>query len=109
MEPLKNNVFSVSRKDRIEKERSFNNTHRENCVLLNSVQEFIEGEAWLLLTFLLCSYIVTRKEIVWQRRNFFCLCYVPVLTSAQSFRKGTKSSGSFNNRSLNESFGRSII
>ena len=48
--------------------------------------------------------IVTRKEIVWKRRNFFCLCYVPVLTSAQSFRKGTKSSGSFNNISLNIKF-----
>ena len=40
-------------------------------------------------------------EIVWKRRNFFCLCYVPALTSAQSFRKGTKSSGNFNNISLN--------
>ena len=26
----------------------------ENCVSLSSVQEFIETEAWLLLTFLLC-------------------------------------------------------
>ena len=25
-----------------------------NCVLVNSTQEFIEIEAWLLLTFLLC-------------------------------------------------------
>ena len=33
-----------------------NDTHRENCVLLNSVQEFIETEAWLLLTF---SYVYT--------------------------------------------------
>ena len=48
--------------------------------------------------------IVTRKEIVWKRRNFFSLCYVPTLTSAQSFRKGTKSSGSFNNISLNIKF-----
>ena len=39
--------------------------------------------------------IVTRKEIVWKRRNFFCLCSVPNLTRAQSFRKGTKSSGKF--------------
>ena len=30
-----------------------NNTHRENFVLLNSVQEFIEIQAWLLLTFFL--------------------------------------------------------
>ena len=29
----------------------FNDTQKENCVLLNSVQEFIEIEAWLLLTF----------------------------------------------------------
>ena len=28
-----------------------NDTHRENFVLLNSVQEFIEIQAWLLLTF----------------------------------------------------------
>ena len=48
--------------------------------------------------------IVTRKEIVWKRRNFFCLCYVLTLTSAQSFRKGTKSSGNFNNISLNIKF-----
>ena len=48
--------------------------------------------------------IATRKEIVWKWRNFFCLCYVPTLTSAQSFRKGTKSSGSFNNISLNIKF-----
>ena len=41
--------------------------------------------------------IVTRKEIVWKRHDFFCLCYVPILTSTQSFPKGTKSSGSFNN------------
>ena len=32
------------------------------------------------------EYIVTRKDIVWERRNFFCLCYVSALTSAQSFR-----------------------
>ena len=39
--------------------------------------------------------IVTRKEIVWKRRNFFCLCSVPNLTRAHSFHKGTKSSGKF--------------
>ena len=33
-----------------------NNTHRENCVLLNSVQECFEIEAWLLLTFFICLY-----------------------------------------------------
>ena len=33
---------------------NFNVTHWENCVLLNSGQEFIEIEAWLLLTFFLC-------------------------------------------------------
>ena len=31
-----------------------NNTHRENCVLFNSLQEFIEIETWLFLTFYLC-------------------------------------------------------
>ena len=46
--------------------------------------------------------IVTRKEIVWKRRNLFCLCYVPVLTSAQSFRRGQNLAGSFNNISLNK-------
>ena len=34
----------------------FNDTHRENCVLLNSAKELIEVEAWLLLTFLLCFH-----------------------------------------------------
>ena len=33
-----------------------NNTHRENFVSLNSVQEFIEIQAWLLLTFFLCLH-----------------------------------------------------
>ena len=50
--------------------------------------------------------IVTRKEIVWKGRNYFCLCYVPALTSAQSFRKGTKSSGGFNNINLNIKVGK---
>ena len=31
----------------------FNDSHRENCVLINSGQELIEIEVWLLLTFLL--------------------------------------------------------
>ena len=47
-----------------------NDTHRENFVLLNSVQEFIEIQAWLLLTFFLCLhnqlisvyYIVTKLK-----------------------------------------------
>ena len=46
----------------------FNNTHRENFVLLKSVQEFIEIQAWLLLSFFLSLhnqlisvyYIVTK-------------------------------------------------
>ena len=37
--------------------------------------------------------IVTRKEIVWKQCLFFYLCNVPALTSAQSFRNRTKSSG----------------
>ena len=28
----------------------------KSCVLLNSVREFIELEAWLLLTFFICLY-----------------------------------------------------
>ena len=34
----------------------FNDTHTEKGVLLNSVQEFIETEASLLLTFFLCLH-----------------------------------------------------
>ena len=33
-----------------------NDTHGENCVLLNLVQEVIEIEFWLLLTFSLCLH-----------------------------------------------------
>ena len=48
----------------------FNNTHRENFVLLDSVQEFIEIKAWLLLLFFLSLhnqlisvyYIVTKLK-----------------------------------------------
>ena len=29
----------------------FKDTHRENCVFLNSVQEFVEVETWLSLAF----------------------------------------------------------
>ena len=36
--------------------RNLNDTHRENCVLLNSIQEFIEIETRLLLTFVLCLH-----------------------------------------------------
>ena len=57
---LVSNFFIVSwgsqlfKGDIIEKIVPFNYTHRENCLLLNSVQEFIEIEAWLFLTFFLC-------------------------------------------------------
>ena len=34
----------------------FNDTRRENCALLNLVQEIIEVEAWLFVTFLLCLH-----------------------------------------------------
>ena len=42
--------------DRIEVSKSalFNDTHKQNCALLNSVHRFIEIEAWLLLTFFWC-------------------------------------------------------
>ena len=48
----------------------FNNTHRENFVLLDSVQEFIEIKAWLLQPFFLSLhnqlisvyYIVTKLK-----------------------------------------------
>ena len=33
-----------------------NDTHQEKCVLLNSVQEFIEIEVWLLLKIFLCLH-----------------------------------------------------
>ena len=42
----------------------FNNTYRENCVLLNSVPEFTEIEAWLLLTLFLC--------LLYQSINWYC-------------------------------------
>ena len=35
---------------------NLNDTHRVNCVSLNSVQGLIEIEAWLLLTFFLCLH-----------------------------------------------------
>ena len=71
-----------------------------SLVLWNSIRLLIVLENIILF----CWIIVTRKEIVLKRCNFFCLCYVLALTSAQSFRKGTKSSGSFNNISLNIKF-----
>ena len=66
MEPLRKSLGSKEHLDWL------NNTHRENFVLLNSVQEFIEIQAWLLLTFFLCLhnqlisvyYIVTKLKLV---------------------------------------------
>ena len=51
LEMLQTNISIIFRffPDRISK--SFNDTHRENCILLNSAVEFIETEAWLLLTY----------------------------------------------------------
>ena len=34
----------------------FNDTHGENCALLNLAQGIIEVEAWLFVTFLLCLH-----------------------------------------------------
>ena len=34
----------------------FNDTHKENCVLLTSVQEFFERDTWLFLIFFLCLH-----------------------------------------------------
>ena len=44
----------------------FNDTQRKNYVLLKSGQEFIEIEAWMPLTFLLClhSQLTTIRSIV---------------------------------------------
>ena len=44
----------------------FNDTHKKNYVLLESVQEFIEIEAWMPLTFLLCLHnqLTTIRSIV---------------------------------------------
>ena len=36
--------------------KHISDTHRENCALLNSLQGFIEIEAWLLLSFFLCLH-----------------------------------------------------
>ena len=46
-----------------------NDTHRENFVLLNSVQEFIEIEAWLLLRF----FIVYTQSINFYTPYFYML------------------------------------
>ena len=45
---------------------NLNDTHREDCILLNSVQEFIEVEASLLLAFFLClhNYLISTHYIV---------------------------------------------
>ena len=64
MEPLKKCLGSKDHLDWL------NDTHRENFGLLNSVQEFTEIQAWLLLTFFLCLhnqlisvyYIVTKLK-----------------------------------------------
>ena len=39
-----------------EKRLQFKARNKENCALLNSVQEFIEIEPWLLLTFFPCLH-----------------------------------------------------
>ena len=41
-----------------------NDTHRENCVLLNSVQEFFEIKGWLLLNFFIYLHKI----------NFYTCC-----------------------------------
>ena len=51
MEPLRKFLGSKEHLDWL------NDTYRENFGLLNSVQEFIEIQAWLLLTFFLCLHI----------------------------------------------------
>ena len=64
VEPLRKCLGSKEHLD------SFNNTHRENFVLLNAVQEFIKIKAWLLLSFFLSLhnqlisvyYIVTKLK-----------------------------------------------
>ena len=53
------------------------NTHRKNYILLNSVQEFIEIEAWLLLTFFLCLYnqfISIHSIVTYSRKQIFEKC-----------------------------------
>ena len=47
---------NISKKIRTLLEFFLLSAHKENCVLLNSVQEFIETEAWLFLTFFLCLH-----------------------------------------------------
>ena len=43
----------------------FNDTHRENCVLLNSVQELIKLEAWFLLKFSLSTQSINFCTFHW--------------------------------------------
>ena len=53
------------------------NTHRENYILLNSVQEFIEIEARLLLTFSLClhdQFISIHSIVTYSRKQMFEKC-----------------------------------
>ena len=47
--------------------KEFNNTHRKNCVLLSSAEEFIEIQAWLWLL----KY--------WNSRHFCYMFYVHVV------------------------------
>ena len=50
---------------------------RENCVSLNLVQEFIEIEAWLLLTFFLCldnQSISVHSIFMYQKLQMFEKC-----------------------------------
>ena len=51
--------------------------HRENCVSFNLVQEFIEIEAWLLLTFFLCldnQSISVHSIFMYQKLQMFEKC-----------------------------------
>ena len=57
---ISNELFSLNKvkadKTWVFLECLFNDAPRKNCVLLTSVQEFIEIEAWLLLTFFICLH-----------------------------------------------------
>ena len=57
---------------RITLNASLNDTHRVKCVLLNSVQEFIEAEACLVLTFFLCLHnqLISTQSIVTHMQMF---------------------------------------
>ena len=58
----------------------------KNCVLLNSVQEFIEIEAWLLLTFFIKFYalycqILKNTKVVLQLDRKTWLLLSPIFTT----------------------------